>query len=57
MYPKSLAGLMTCYAAGLPFFRHTVAGDMLFTALAFGLPALAAALARSATKPHGTAVA
>jgi len=57
MYPKSLAGLMTCYAAGLPFFRHTVAGDMLFTALAFGLPALAAALAGSATKPHGTAVA
>jgi len=57
MYPKSLAGLMTCYAAGLPFFRHTVAGDMLFTALAFGLPAAAAALARSATKPHGTAVA
>ncbi len=55
MYPKTLPGLMTCYAAGLPFFRHAVAGDMLFTALAFGLPALAAGLARSAHKPQGTA--
>ena len=46
-YPKSFAGLMTCYAAGIPFFRHTIAGDMLFAAAMFGLPALAAALARS----------
>ena len=57
MYPKTLSGLMTCYAAGLPFFRHAVAGDMLFTALAFGLPALATGLARSAHKPQGTAAA
>jgi hypothetical protein len=57
MYPKTLPGLMTCYAAGLPFFRHTLAGDMLFTAVAFGLPALVAALAGSAHKPQGTAAA
>ena len=57
IYPKTLSGLMTCYAAGLPFFRHAVAGDMLFTALMFGLPAIAAALARSAHKPQGTAAA
>jgi len=43
-YPKSVAGLITCYAAGIPFFRHTLAGDMLFAAAMFGLPALAAAL-------------
>ncbi|MGA2355980.1 MAG: DUF6580 family putative transport protein [Terriglobales bacterium] len=57
MYPKNFSGLMTCYAAGLPFFRHTLAGDLLFTAAMFGLPALAAALARSDDKSHGTAAA
>ena len=45
MYPKTLSGLMTCYAAGLPFFRQALAGDLLFTAVLFGLPALAAMLA------------
>ena len=57
MYPKTMSGLMTCYAAGLPFFRRGIAGDMLFTAVMFGLPVLAAALARSADKHQGTAVA
>ena len=56
MYPKTLSGLMTCYAAGLPFFRRGVAGDLLFTAVMFGVPAVAAAVARS-YKPHGTAAA
>ncbi len=54
MYPKTLSGLVTCYAAGLPFFRRGLAGDMLFTAIMFGVPALAAALAR---KPQGAATA
>ena len=56
MYPKTLSGLMTCYAAGLPFFRRGIAGDLLFTAVMFGLPALATVVARS-HKPHGTAAA
>lgn len=56
MYPKTVSGLMTCYAAGIPFFRHAVAGDLLFAAVMFGLPALAAMLARSG-KTHGSAVA
>ena len=45
MYPRTFAGLMTCYAAGVPFFRHAVAGDMLFTAVMFGVPVLLAAVA------------
>jgi hypothetical protein len=57
MYPKNLSGLMTCYAAGLPFFRRGFAGDMLFTAAMFGLPAIAALVARSMHKPHGAAAA
>ena len=56
MYPKTISGLMTCYAAAIPFFRHAVAGDLLFAAVMFGLPALAAMLARSG-KTHGSAVA
>jgi hypothetical protein len=55
MYPKTLSGLMTCYAAGLPFFRRGVAGDMLFTAVMFGLPAVATVVARSIHKPRGAA--
>jgi hypothetical protein len=55
MYPKTLSGLMTCYAAGLPFFRRGLAGDLLFTAAMFGLPALATVVARSVRKPQGVA--
>jgi hypothetical protein len=57
MYPKTLSGLMTCYAAGVPFFRRGVAGDMLFTAIMFGVPAVAAVLSRSLQKPGGVAAA
>jgi hypothetical protein len=56
MYPKTLSGLMTCYAAGLPFFRRGFAGDMLFTAVMFGLPAVANVIARS-HKPQSAAAA
>jgi hypothetical protein len=37
MYPKSIAGLMTCYAAGIPFFGNTVMGDLFFSGLMFGI--------------------
>ena len=39
-YPRTLAGLGQCYAAGLPFLRNTVASDVLFTAALFGALAL-----------------
>jgi hypothetical protein len=57
MYAKSVSGLMTCYAAGLPFFRRTLEGDLLYTAAMFGLPVVAAAIARSIAKPRGTTAA
>ena len=31
-YPKTLAGLAECYAAGLPFLRGTIVGDWTFMA-------------------------
>jgi len=36
MYPKSAAGLVACYAAAIPFFQNTVAGDLFFAGLLFG---------------------
>lgn len=38
MYPKSLSGVMMSYAAGLPFFRHALAGDLIFTVAMFATP-------------------
>lgn len=37
MYPKTFAGLMASYSAGLPFLRFTVLGDLLCTTILFGL--------------------
>lgn len=37
MYPHTLSGLESCYVAGLPFFKNTLAGDLFYTAALFGL--------------------
>lgn len=44
MYPHNLGGLMMSYAAGLPFFRNALEGDLLFTAAMFATPVLLQAL-------------
>ena len=36
LYPKSMAGLVACYAAGVPFFQWTVLGTLFYSALLFG---------------------
>ena len=38
MYPKTFAGLMTCYTMAIPFFQRGLAGDLLFTAVMFATP-------------------
>lgn len=35
-YPRTWDGLVACYAAAIPFFQNTVAGDLLFSGLLFG---------------------
>jgi hypothetical protein len=35
-YPKTWDGLVTCYIAGLPFFRNALIGDAVCTAILFG---------------------
>jgi hypothetical protein len=39
-YPRTLAGLLTCYAAGLPFIGRTILADLAGTAVLFGLGSL-----------------
>ena len=66
MYPKTLAGLGACYVAalpftgngeGTPFFFGTVAGDLAYSALFFGLYAVILFLVerRKASRPDGPA--
>lgn len=57
MYPHSLTGLLTCYDAGLPFFKRAVAGDILFSSIMFGAPVLLGALASRLRSGDHTAAA
>jgi len=36
-YVKTGAGLAACYTAAIPFFHHTLLGDLLFVGIMFGL--------------------
>jgi hypothetical protein len=35
-YPKSWNGLLSCYVAGIPYFRGTLGGDLIGSAILFG---------------------
>jgi hypothetical protein len=41
MYPKTFEGLMACYAAGIPFAKGTILGDLVYSGILFGMFALA----------------
>jgi hypothetical protein len=45
MYPKTLAGLIACYEAAIPFFRGTAVSDLFFSLAMFSVPALQQAIA------------
>jgi len=59
LYPKTLAGLITCYVAGLPFLGNTIGSTALFMTLLFGSLALLEkgfpALSRSGLYTRATA--
>jgi hypothetical protein len=40
LYPHTSSGFAACYAAAIPFFRNTLAGDLFYTGLFFGTWAL-----------------
>lgn len=41
LYPKTLAGLATCFTAAIPFYWNTLAADLIWTAVLFGAMAMA----------------
>ena len=51
LYPKTAAGLFTCYVAAVPFFQNTLAGDALYTTVLFGGFALAERLFPALREP------
>ena len=50
LYPRTAAGLWECYVAAIPFFRSTLAGDLVYTAALFGGYAMASG-ARAVRSP------
>jgi hypothetical protein len=52
-YPRTAAGLASCYVASIPFFGWTLASDVLYTAVLFGLYAW---LSRTVATSERTAV-
>ncbi len=40
MYPRTLGGLGTCFAAALPFYRNDLTSTALVAGVAFGVPVL-----------------
>jgi hypothetical protein len=51
MYPRTLSGLMTCYAAAIPFYRNDLAATSIVLAAAFGVPVLVRRLNPTETAP------
>lgn len=52
-YPHTLSGLLSCFALALPFFRNTLAGDLIYTGAFFGLFELAMSfLAKKSAVPE-----
>jgi hypothetical protein len=52
MYAPNISGLTASYAAGLPFFGYTFAGDLFYSMLFFGLYALV--VKQKFVAPHKT---
>jgi hypothetical protein len=57
MYPRTAEGLVACYAAAVPFFQNTLAGDLFFSALLFGGFALAERAVPALRQPQGVRLA
>jgi len=57
MYPKTFSGLMTSYAMAVPFFRGTLAGDLVFTVVLFAVPAVMKQFSERGSQSRGTAAA
>ncbi len=47
LYPRSLAGLASCYTAAIPFYRNDLVSTALVATTLFGLPVLATKIEES----------
>jgi hypothetical protein len=54
MYPPTLTGLMTCYAAAIPFYRNDLISTAVVAGLAFGVPVLVRRMARAQAVPSAS---
>jgi len=50
MYPHTLSGLALCYTAAIPFFGRTIAGDLVYSGVLFGLHAWLSRTLRTAER-------
>lgn len=50
LYEKSASGLLTCYAAGVPFSLNKLGGDIFWSAILFGLFAAYTALSENQSR-------
>ena len=47
MYPRTVGGLITCYAAAIPFYRNDLISTAIVAGLAFGVPVLVRRMQRA----------
>jgi hypothetical protein len=52
-YPKTAAGLASCFVAGIPYFWNTLAGDALYAGVLFGGFAFAEKMVPALRPPSG----
>jgi hypothetical protein len=57
LYPQNFAGLMMSYAAAIPFFRHALEGDLIFTVAMFATPGAVRRIERLFASQRGRAAA
>ncbi len=53
MYAKNIGGLLTCYTAGLPFYRNDALSTLAICGVLFGLPAVARRMAEGLPASSG----
>jgi hypothetical protein len=51
MYPRTLAGLETCFVAAIPFYRNDLVSTAIVLGVAFGVPALVRRTSTSSAQP------
>jgi hypothetical protein len=52
MYPRTLAGLGSCYTAAIPFYRNDLVSTAITAGALFGLPVLAAKIVETLHATH-----